>query len=101
MIKDDMDLRMSDDAGHYLCDFIYYSSLAYLYKAQRPRKVLFLHVPAMGTDEFIQRGTDLVVNLIRAIVESETEAKTKTKAPRGGQEVLERQEGAPGADGQE
>jgi pyroglutamyl-peptidase len=97
-----MDLRISDDAGHFLCDFIYYSSLAHLYKAHRPRKVLFLHVPATATDEFVSRGKDLVINLIRSIVESETGRKNAPDGPKGwAGEAVARQEGAPGADGQE
>ncbi|KAM5351705.1 hypothetical protein ACJ41O_004428 [Fusarium nematophilum] len=68
----DMDLRVSEDAGHYLCDFIYFSSLAELWKLQRPRKVVFLHVPADASEQSIEHGRELAVNLIRSIVESET-----------------------------
>ncbi|KIL84180.1 pyroglutamyl-peptidase 1 [Fusarium avenaceum] len=76
------DLRISEDAGHYLCDFIYYSSLSELWKLQRPRKALFLHVPADATPESVEKGKDLTLNLIRSIVESEIVAKNK---PQGGQ----------------
>ncbi len=64
-------MRISEDAGHYLCDFIYYSSLVHLWKQQRPRKVTFLHVPCDASQERIETGTELAINLIRAIVESE------------------------------
>ncbi|KAH6898331.1 hypothetical protein B0T10DRAFT_472319 [Thelonectria olida] len=67
----DMDLRISDDPGRYLCDFIYYSSLAHLYKQQRPRKVIFLHVPADASETSVTQGRELAINLIRSIVESE------------------------------
>ncbi|KAI6772284.1 hypothetical protein HG530_003242 [Fusarium avenaceum] len=66
------DLRISEDAGHYLCDFIYYSSLSELWKLQRPRKALFLHVPADATPESVEKGKDLTLNLIRSIVENKT-----------------------------
>ncbi|OAA37230.1 Peptidase C15, pyroglutamyl peptidase I-like protein [Metarhizium rileyi] len=72
----DMDLRVSEDPGRYLCDFIYYSSLAHLYKASRPRKVVFLHVPSDASDTYVSRGRELTMNLIRALVESETAAKS-------------------------
>ena len=70
-----MDLRISEDAGRYLCDFIYYSSLSTLLKEQRPRKVVFLHVPCDAADKNVAQGIDVTVNLIRSIVESETAKK--------------------------
>lgn len=67
----DQKLRISNDAGHYLCDFIYYSSQAHLYKQQRPRKVVFMHVPASASKQQVSTGMELALNLIRSIVESE------------------------------
>ncbi|KAM0329840.1 hypothetical protein ACHAQA_004005 [Verticillium albo-atrum] len=68
---DDADLRISEDAGRYLCDFIYMSSLAHLYKKGEQRRVVFLHVPCDASDEAVGRGTELATELIRAMVESE------------------------------
>ncbi|KAK5628221.1 hypothetical protein RRF57_003936 [Xylaria bambusicola] len=68
-----LDLRVSEDAGHYLCDFIYFSSLAHLWKQQCARKVVFLHVPLHSDAESLRRGVELVLTLIRSIVESELE----------------------------
>ncbi|KAM0274123.1 hypothetical protein ACHAPA_001074 [Fusarium lateritium] len=68
----DTDLRISEDAGNYLCDFIYYSSLSELWKQQRPRKAIFLHVPADATPTSVGKGRDLTLNLIRSIVENKT-----------------------------
>jgi len=75
----DADVRISEDAGHFLCDFIYYSSLSHLYShhPNRPRKVLFLHVPADANDETIPRGRELALSLIRSVVESEVLAREK------------------------
>lgn len=64
-------MRISDDPGRYMCDFIYFSSLAHLWKQQRPRKLLFLHVPAGSSPEALDLGKELVLQLIRSIVESE------------------------------
>ncbi|KAI5465974.1 putative pyroglutamyl peptidase type I [Mariannaea sp. PMI_226] len=75
----DMDLRISEDAGRYLCDFIYYSSMAHLSKQQRPRKVVFLHVPADASETSVTNGRELAVNLIRSIVESEVSKKQEKK----------------------
>ncbi|KAI0404925.1 hypothetical protein F4802DRAFT_205361 [Xylaria palmicola] len=71
----ELDLEISEDAGHYLCDFIYYSSLAHLWKQQRPRKVVFFHVPLHSDTKSLERGVELVLTLIRSIVESELEKK--------------------------
>ncbi|KAL4726023.1 hypothetical protein ACLX1H_006699 [Fusarium chlamydosporum] len=75
--SEEADLRISEDAGNFLCDFIYYSSLSELWKQQRPRKALFLHVPADASPSSVERGRDLTLNLIRSIVESEIAAKIK------------------------
>lgn len=75
-----MDLRISEDAGRYLCDFIYFSSLATLYKQKRERKVVFLHVPAEASERNIAQGRELAVNLIRSLVESEVARKPKTES---------------------
>ncbi|KAI0109663.1 hypothetical protein GGR51DRAFT_102987 [Nemania sp. FL0031] len=73
-----LDLRVSEDAGHYCCDFIYFSSLAHLWKQQRPKKVVFFHVPLHSDDGSLKRGVELVLTLIRSIVESELERETST-----------------------
>ncbi|KAL7628218.1 hypothetical protein AAE478_002417 [Parahypoxylon ruwenzoriense] len=67
---DNIHLRISEDAGHYLCDFIYFSSLAHLWKQQRPRKVIFFHVPLHPDPESLSRGKELALQLVRSIVET-------------------------------
>jgi pyroglutamyl-peptidase len=54
--------------------------LAHLYKQNRPRKVLFLHVPAVATEEFVKSGTEYATQLIRSMVESEVEKKQTAKS---------------------
>lgn len=75
-----MDLRISDDPGRYLCDFIYYSSLSECKKRQRPGKAVFFHVPANASDQAIVQGRELAENLIRAIAESELAARSKQES---------------------
>lgn len=75
-----MDLRISEDAGHYLCDFIYFSSLAHLYKAGRRRKVLFLHVPSDASEHGIAIGREILLQLVRSVVESELARGRKLRA---------------------
>jgi pyrrolidone-carboxylate peptidase len=75
-----MDLRISEDAGHYLCDFIYFSSLAHLYKAGERRRVLFLHVPSDASEHSIATGRELLLQLVRSVAESELATREKEKA---------------------
>ncbi|KAI6717251.1 hypothetical protein PZA11_005426 [Diplocarpon coronariae] len=65
------DVRVSEDAGRYLCDFIYFSSLAHLTKEGEDRRVVFLHVPVRADEEAIENGIEVTLELIRAIVQSE------------------------------
>ena len=68
-----VDLRPSNNAGHYLCDFIYYACMLEYWRrepmGQRP--CMFLHVPSGLEEEDIQRGRNVALGLIAAIVASE------------------------------
>lgn len=64
----DMDLRVSNDAGRYLCEFIFYTSLARAYLERRDRSVVFLHVPASHDDHDIEQGKQAALALIKALV---------------------------------
>lgn len=65
-----MDVRPSEDAGRYLCDFIYYSSLARLWKRHEKRRVVFFHVPVDSDQESLLEGKEVTIALIRALVQS-------------------------------
>ncbi|PGH28473.1 hypothetical protein GX50_08789 [[Emmonsia] crescens] len=62
------DVRLSADAGRYLCEFIFYTSLAHAYRERRNRSVIFLHVPGRTDDEGIQIGREVAVGLVRCLV---------------------------------
>jgi pyrrolidone-carboxylate peptidase len=62
------DLRISKDAGHYLCDFVFYTSLSLALQQGHDRNVLFLHVPGGSEDEDIERGRVVALALIKAMV---------------------------------
>ncbi|RDA92628.1 hypothetical protein CP533_1445 [Ophiocordyceps camponoti-saundersi (nom. inval.)] len=66
----DMDLRLSDDAGRFLCEFIYYASLSELLSRKRRRDVVFFHVPCHATERYIAQGGELAVRLVRALADS-------------------------------
>ena len=62
------DLRISKDAGHYLCDFIFYTSLSLALQQGHDRNVLFLHVPGGSEDADIEQGRVVAIALIKAMV---------------------------------
>ncbi|KAK7180688.1 hypothetical protein DPSP01_011278 [Paraphaeosphaeria sporulosa] len=66
------DVRISPDAGNFMCGFIYYNSLAHYYeKKEDERPVAFLHVPDLSdSEEKLAIGRKVAVSLIKALVES-------------------------------
>ncbi|KAK2831996.1 hypothetical protein FQN49_006957 [Arthroderma sp. PD_2] len=64
-----IDVRLSHDAGRYLCEYIYYTSLSMAWEEQRPRGVVFLHVPGWTDRASVEMGADALVGLVRAMVE--------------------------------
>ncbi|KAF7863232.1 hypothetical protein EAF04_007314 [Stromatinia cepivora] len=54
-----IDTRISEDAGNYLCDFTYYTSLAHRYKQHRPKT---------------KQCVEITIELIRAMVECDLKA---------------------------
>lgn len=63
-----MPINVSEDAGHFLCDFIYYTSLHEAAKRWGPdglKRVLFVHVPPDGT---LEEGIQVLTAIIRAVV---------------------------------
>lgn len=68
----DQDLRISTDAGHYLCDFIYFTSLVEYWRRNPdgPRPVVFLHVPGRYENEDVDRGRAVTLGLIKALATS-------------------------------
>ncbi|KAI9803820.1 MAG: hypothetical protein M1825_001700 [Sarcosagium campestre] len=64
----DADLRISSNAGRYLCEFIYYRSLAHFSASPGSSDVVFLHVPASVATADIQLGRKVVLSLVRILV---------------------------------
>ncbi|KAJ5504730.1 Peptidase C15 pyroglutamyl peptidase I [Penicillium fimorum] len=62
------DLRISKDAGHYLCDFIFYTSMSLAHLQGQDRNVLFLHVPGGSEDADIEQGRVVTLALIKSMV---------------------------------
>jgi hypothetical protein len=64
-----IDVRLSNDAGRYLCEFIYYTSLAHALQAGRDGGVVFFHVPGWTDERSIERGQSVAIALIKALAE--------------------------------
>ncbi|EPE26302.1 Pyrrolidone carboxyl peptidase (pyroglutamate aminopeptidase) [Glarea lozoyensis ATCC 20868] len=84
------DLRVSEDAGRYLCDYIYYTSLSHLARRGEEKRVVFLHVPVEADETHIKTGVEATIELIRAIVES---GMLKRMAEKGREVRTEEEEG--------
>ncbi|GAA5890030.1 hypothetical protein JCM6882_009207 [Rhodosporidiobolus microsporus] len=63
-------LDLSEDAGLYLCEFTYYTSLAssQLYGADQPVPVQFVHVPPLNNPYSLEQLTTILKLIIWAIV---------------------------------
>ncbi|KAF1996951.1 peptidase C15, pyroglutamyl peptidase I-like protein, partial [Amniculicola lignicola CBS 123094] len=66
--KKEVDVRLTDDVGNYLCGFVYYDSMLEMQKKKRNRDVLFLHVPMLEREEEFGAGVTVTEELIKAVV---------------------------------
>lgn len=66
------DVRLSPDAGNFLCGFLYYNSLAHYHSiSEHERPVVFMHVPDLSANEDkLREGWEVAIALIKALVES-------------------------------
>ena len=55
-----IDADLSDDPGHYLCDFIYFTSLA-----QDPARTVFVHVPPLGMPYTANQMASALAEVVR------------------------------------
>lgn len=77
-IHGEVGLRLSNDAGLYLCEYIYYSSLRHFArigskgsKDDADTKVVFLHVPDDAHKDDLLRAKQVVVGLVKALIGSD------------------------------
>ncbi len=76
------DCQASDNAGFYLCDYTYLTTLAWYGRRNgrleggKPidRPVIFFHVPGESDEESLKRGTGVAKALIRAMAENFAES---------------------------
>ncbi|KAF2876008.1 hypothetical protein BDV95DRAFT_537799 [Massariosphaeria phaeospora] len=66
------DVQWSDSVGNYLCGFIYFAGMAEMGSngKNKKRDVSFMHVPLLKTEEELQLGVDVAIELIQSLVQS-------------------------------
>jgi len=64
--KMELDVRISDDVGDFVCGFIYYVTLN---EMGEEKNVVFLHVPPLKDESAIKSGVAVTIALINALVE--------------------------------
>ena len=69
----DDDVRVSSNAGRYLCEYTFYTSmLEFWHRGQAAdRPCIFLHVPNGCSEEDVLKGERVVLALIEAVISSE------------------------------
>jgi pyroglutamyl-peptidase len=74
----------SRSAGTYLCNFLYYSSLAWAERQERPCDVAFVHVP-LGprqggplSEEDLLRGAEAILRYLLAVVAARDGARVRS-----------------------
>ncbi|OJJ45419.1 hypothetical protein ASPZODRAFT_590114 [Penicilliopsis zonata CBS 506.65] len=62
------DIRISEDAGRFLCEFIFYTSLSQAWADGEDRNIIFFHVPRSCQDQDIKLGREITIGLIKTLV---------------------------------
>ncbi|KAF1809344.1 peptidase C15, pyroglutamyl peptidase I-like protein [Eremomyces bilateralis CBS 781.70] len=76
-------IYVSDDAGLYLCEFIFYNSLVHSQRLSRDGrhvKGIFFHVPSGCSADLIRQGQDLLLQVIEEMVRLERRDKKTGKS---------------------
>ena len=83
------DVRPSNNAGRYLCDFTYYASMLEYWRrdANGTRPCMFLHVPGGWKEKDILRGREVALGLIAACVASQRSRGSEGKQANNGDSV--------------
>lgn len=94
------DVRISPDAGNFMCGFIYFNSLAHYFEQKEDeRPVAFLHVPDLSDSEAkLETGRAVTVALIKALVESRRQIGVIDGSARVNKVGVQEQEASAGTD---
>ncbi|KAG0128283.1 hypothetical protein HOY82DRAFT_30109 [Tuber indicum] len=77
---EELPIKVSDDAGRFLCEFTYYTSLKAACEKEgngklKSEKVLFMHVPPLAKPFGIETGRRVLIEVVKAMVKAGEERK--------------------------
>lgn len=78
-VVDGAEVVPSDSVGTYLCAFIFWTTLAWyhLQKTGGAKPVLFVHVPSCPTEQDVDKGVQVTIELIKSMVSIWLESKDR------------------------
>lgn len=62
-------MRVSDNAGHNLCEWFFYNSLAEGVKRGKTRNVAFIHVPPGNSEAELKAGVEIWQSFVGALAD--------------------------------
>ncbi|KAK7931590.1 hypothetical protein PG985_002302 [Apiospora marii] len=65
----EVDVRLSDDVGTYVCGFMYYLSLLEMENRGKNRNTVFFHVPPLGTEDEVNIGLKVTEHLVQVLAD--------------------------------
>ncbi|KAG0641384.1 hypothetical protein HOY80DRAFT_733865 [Tuber brumale] len=77
---EELPIKVSDDAGRFLCEFTYYTSLKAACEKEgngnlKSEKVLFMHVPPLAEPFGIETGRRVLIEVVKGMVKAGEERK--------------------------
>lgn len=78
MMEQEVPTKTSTDAGLLYCEFIFYSSLATLYKQNEPARAMFLHHAGKKLErQDIETGAKVAVSAICSMIDQLEELESE------------------------
>jgi pyroglutamyl-peptidase len=71
------DVRLSTDAGDFLCGFVFYTGLVERWRLSEDQNVIFLHLKPDVDEAIMQEGKEVAMAVIRAAVSLVEERRLK------------------------
>ncbi|KAI0115493.1 hypothetical protein GGR51DRAFT_503215 [Nemania sp. FL0031] len=72
--------RVSTDAGHNLCEWFFFNSLAEGYRRSAPLHVAFVHIPKGKSEDDLKTGVEILESFIGTLVQQIEEKEVDKKA---------------------
>lgn len=63
-----LDFSLSNDAGNYLCNNIYYEGMKYIQEISSDIKMIFVHIPSISSDYDFEKLAKVISNFIESLL---------------------------------